>query len=93
MQRRTIERDLPYCKLIVICRSKFRLNNLFRFKACVAIFYQISIFSPNDSPLKTMKNVFISSKKHFSFLRYSKFCDFFPSFPHFPNSKGQLEVE
>ena len=28
-------------------------------KACVsAIFYQIFIFSPNGSPLKTMKNVF-----------------------------------
>ena len=27
-------------------------------KLVSAIFYQISIFSPNDSPLKTMKNVF-----------------------------------
>ena len=30
--RRTIERDLPYCKLKVIFKSKFRLNTLFRFK-------------------------------------------------------------
>ena len=30
--RRTIERDLPYCKLKIIFRSKFRLNTLFRFK-------------------------------------------------------------
>ena len=27
-------------------------------KACVHYFYQIFIFSPNDSPLNTMKNVF-----------------------------------
>ena len=27
-------------------------------KLVPAIFYQILIFSPNDSPLKTMKNVF-----------------------------------
>ena len=30
--RRTIERDLPYCKLKIIFRSKFRLKTLFRFK-------------------------------------------------------------
>ena len=30
--RRTIERDLPYCKLKVIFRSKCRLNTLFRSK-------------------------------------------------------------
>ena len=36
---------------------------------------------------------FISSKKLFSFLRYSDFCNFFPSFPQFPDSKGQMEVK
>ena len=30
--RRTIKRDLPYCKLKIIFRSKCRLNTLFRFK-------------------------------------------------------------
>ena len=30
--RRTIEKDLPYCKLKIIFRSKCRLNTLFRFK-------------------------------------------------------------
>ena len=30
--RRTIERDLPYCKLKIIFRSKYRLNTLFRLK-------------------------------------------------------------
>ena len=28
------------------------------FKACVRYFHQIFIFSPNDSPSKTMKNAF-----------------------------------
>ena len=30
--RRTIERNLPFCKLKIIFRSKYRLNTLFRFK-------------------------------------------------------------
>ena len=47
-------------------------------KLVSAIFYQIFIFSPNDSPSKTMKNVFILSKKVFLFSRYSSFCSFFP---------------
>ena len=53
-------------------------------------FIKFLFFSPNDSPSKTMKNVFYSSKKLFSFLRYS---NFFPSFQNFPDSKGQIEVE
>ena len=50
-------------------------------KLVSAIFYQIFIFSPNDSPLKTVKNIFfISSKKLFSFSRYSNLWFFtFPS--------------
>ena len=35
---------------------RYYLNNFL--KLVSAIFYQIFIFSPNDSPLKTMKNVF-----------------------------------
>ena len=48
-----------------------------------AIFYQICIFSPNASPLKTMKNVFVLSKKLFLFLRYSNFYGFFLPFHTF----------
>ena len=40
---------------IVIVRSS--RSEVF-LKLVSAIFYQIFIFSPNDSPLKTMKNVF-----------------------------------
>ena len=36
---------------------------------------------------------FISSKKLFLVLRYSNFCNFFLSFEHFPDSKGQMEVK
>ena len=50
-------------------------------QACVRYFLSNFYFSPNDSPLKTMKNVFfISSKKLYLFLRYSNFCIFvFPA--------------
>ena len=62
-------------------------------KLVPAIFYQFFIFSPNDNLSKTMRNVFISSKKLSSFLRYSYFCNVFPSFSHSPDSKQQMEVE
>ena len=62
-------------------------------KLVSTIFYRTFIFSPNDSPSKTVKNVFISSKKLFSFSIYSNFCNFSSSFPHFPDSKEQTEVE
>ena len=59
-----------------------------------AVFYQISIFSPNGSPLKTIKNVFLFHLKNSSRSRdIQNFCNFFPSFPHLPNSKGQIEVQ
>ena len=50
-------------------------------KACVSYFLSNFYFWPNDSPPKTTKMVFISSKKLFSFSRYSDFCiSVFPSF-------------
>ena len=54
-----------------------------------ATFYQIFIFSQNDSPLKLWKMFFISSKKFFSFSRYSNFCIFFPSFHNFQIQKDK----
>ena len=41
-----------------------------RLKACVCYFLSKFYFSPNDSPSKIVKNVFISLKKLFSFSRY-----------------------
>ena len=66
-------------------------------KLVSAIFYQIFIkflFLHQMIPLqKLWKMFFISSQKLFSFSRYSIFCNFSPSFPNFPDSKGQMEVE
>ena len=39
------------------------------------------------------KKLFISFKKLFPFSRHSKFCNFFPSFSHFPDLKGQIKLE
>ena len=62
----------------------------YNLKIVPAIFYQILIFSPDDSLSKAIKNVFCSSKKLFPLLRYSIFCNYFPPFPHFLDSKGQM---
>ena len=70
----------------------FFILEIIKFKACVGYFFiKFFFFLPNDSPSKTMKNV--SSKKLFSFSRCSSLCGFFPSFSHFSDSKGQMEVE
>ena len=64
------------------------------FKLVSTNFYQIFNFSPNNSPSKTAKKNFFSlSKKLFSFSRYLIFCYFSSFFPHFPDSKGQMEVD
>ena len=44
-----------------------------KLKIVSAIFYQIFIFSSNDSPLKTMKNAFYLIKKALFFLEILKF--------------------
>ena len=50
-------------------------------KACVHYFLSNFYFSPNDSSSKTIKMFFISSRKLFSFSRYSSFViSVFPSF-------------
>ena len=47
-------------------------------KLVSAIFYQVFIFSPNDSPLKTMKNVFYFISKALFVLEIFRFLHFFP---------------
>ena len=67
-----------YIYLFILFESEIVLMSL---KLVLAIFNQFFYFSPNDSPSKAMKMFFISSKKLFSFSRYSNFCIFvFPSF-------------
>ena len=43
-----------------LCKSSHKIEQIKKqsLKFVSAIFYQMFIFSPNDSPLKTMKNVF-----------------------------------
>ena len=61
---------------------------------CPVFFYQIFIFSPNDSPLKTMKNVFFFHlKSSFCSQDIEIFVIFYLPFLHFPDSKGQMELE
>ena len=59
-------------------------NRLALFKACVCYFYQIFIFSPNDSPSKTMKNAFYFIKKALFDLQIIKFFYFRPSLLFLP---------
>ena len=72
------------------------LNTLIlKTKACVRYFLSnFYFFTKWYLVLQNLwKMFFISSKKLFSFSRYSDFCIFSSSFPHFPDSKGQMEVE
>ena len=63
-----------------------------------AIFNQIFVFPPNDSPSKTF--ILFHQKKCLLFHQKSSFrsrdlqtCDFVPSFPHSPDTTGQIKVE
>ena len=60
-------------------------------KLVSAIFYQIFIFSPNDSPLKTMRNIFYFIEKALFILEIFKFLWFFPvlsTLPRFKRANG-----
>ena len=59
----------------------------------VSIFVIFLFFHQMTALQKLWKVFFISSKKLFLFLRYSIFCNYFPYFLHFPDTKGQIEVE
>ena len=60
---------------------------------CALFFVKFLFFHQMIALLKLWEMFFISPKKLFSFSRYSSVCSFFPSFPHFPDSKEQMEVE
>ena len=61
--------------LIIMLNSMF---NKCKIKACVHYFLSSFYF---------IHEFFIPYKNLFSLLRYSNFCNFFPSFPHYPDSK------
>ena len=72
--------------------SKFLLVQRFLFKACVRYFLSNFYFSPNDSPSKTMKNVFYFIEKALFVLEIFKFLYFrLPLF--FTLSAIALEVD
>ena len=60
----------------------------FSFKRVPGIFYQIFIFSPNDSPSKVFP-IHLRNFSQVSSHDIQIFHNFLPSFPHFPDSKGQ----
>ena len=60
-------------------------------KLVSTIFYRFFIFLSNVRPSKTMKMLFISSKKLFSFSRYSNFCNFSLPFHAFQIPKGKCK--
>ena len=63
---------------VYLCFTTIRLKCVFRkLKLVSAVFYQIFIFSPNDSLSKTIKNVFYLIWKAFFVLRTFKFLYFF----------------
>ena len=67
------------------------LTNCLKFVS--TIFFKFLFFHQMIALQKLWKIFFLSSKKLFLFSRYSNFCNFPPSFPNFPDSKGQMEVE
>ena len=76
---------------IAMCRNTVKIPVTNR--KCL-IWIAFNFFSPNDSPLKTMKNVFLFHLKSSVRSRDIQiFMCFFSSFPHIPGSKGQMEVE
>ena len=67
-----------YCCLVALCISYLRWYSFILLKLVSAIFYQIFISSPNDSPLKTMKNAFYFIEKALFVLEIFNFLKFFP---------------
>ena len=66
--------------LLRLLKSK-KAHSSCNLKLVSAIFYQVFIFSPNDSPSKIVKNVFYFIEKALFVLEL------------FKDSKGQMEVE
>ena len=77
---RFIEDDVLYITVFISSVSRKNFNVLKNLKLVSAFFYQIFIFHQMIALQKLWKMFFISSKKLFSFSRYSSFCIFFLSF-------------
>ena len=85
----TVSKILGFCPYYL----SGEVDTFLSLKLLSAIFNKFLFFHLTIALQKLWKMFFISFKNLFSFLRYSDFCIFSSSFPHFPNSKGQMEVE
>ena len=73
---------------------QFLLYLFFCFQSLCLLFYINFLFFQQVVALPKLRKMFFTpSKRLFSFSRHSNFCNFSSSFPHFIDSKGQMEVE
>ena len=83
-------------KIVIVEIANVKCNtvsNTSCLKLVSTFFIKFLFFNQMIALQNLWKVFFISSKKLFWLLRYSNFCIFSPSFPDFPDSKGQIEVE
>ena len=82
-------------RLPCLYRRGFKVSNIStKVDAWVGYFLSnLYFFHEMITHQKLQKMLFISSRKLFSFSRYSNVCNFFPSCPHIPDSKEQMEME
>ena len=73
--------------LFPACTLKLRRTDYSYLKLVSAIFIKFLFFHQITACQKLRKMFFISLKKISLLSRYSHFCNFFPSFLHFPDSK------
>ena len=93
--RSSFKQNARYKYLFIISWNNYKLKliHVALSSLCPLFFIKFLFFHQMIGLQKLWKMFFISSKKLFPFSRYSNFCNFFPSFPHIPDSKGQMEVE
>ena len=90
---------LSFKKLHFYTKNEYQLSpyinshNIESIKAWVCYFLSNFYFFVKWSAFKSYEKCFLFYLKSFLLSRYSIFCNFSPSFPHFLDSKGQLEVE
>ena len=81
----------PHCCLVSWAECMTVPHKLichFTSSLCLLFFIKF-LFFHQMMALEKLQMFFISSKKFFSFLRYSNFCNFFPSFPSFQIQNGK----
>ena len=97
--------NMEYGQYGIVCKwgcdiMNFKVNLIFLIQLfchgkslCLLFFINFFVFHLMIALQKLWQMFFISLQKLFLFLRYSVFCIFSSSFPHFPDSKGQIKLE